>query len=180
MKPNRWSQQQQFLRQRTGLANCFGHWDSSGLRIDMRNIIDHSDLTSATTERRRARKTVTLPLVALGRRVVSPVKNLLKRRGFSERCPSSGSARRNTPQGAVQQNGIKLKLDAISTRRLEQAWLSQHHAEYAGDWVALEGASLVAHGSSARQVLDAARLGGYEQPLVVHLPSEPPLPFGGW
>src|ERR1017187_8286411 len=135
MKPNRWSQQQQFLRQRTGLANCFGHWDSSGLRIDMPNIIDHSDLTSATTERRRARKTVTLPLVALGRRVVSPAKNLLKRRGFSERCPSSGSARRNTPQGAVQQNGIKLKLDAISTRRLEQAWLSQHHAEYAGDWV---------------------------------------------
>jgi hypothetical protein len=69
---------------------------------------------------------------------------------------------------------------AASSRSLEQEWLAQHHAEYAGAWVALEGALLVAQGSSAREVLDAAKSGGYDQPLIVHVPPEPELPFGGW
>ena len=69
---------------------------------------------------------------------------------------------------------------AIRARQLEQAWLRQHRAEYAGAWVALEGTNLVAHGSSAREVLDAAKLAGHEQPLVVRIASEPALPFGGW
>src|SRR5205823_2249799 len=68
----------------------------------------------------------------------------------------------------------------IPARSLEQEWLKQHRSEYAGDWVALEGASLLARGASARQVLDAANIKGCEQPLVVHIPSEPDLPFGGW
>ena len=78
---------------------------------------------------------------------------------------------------AVERNGGKATGGA---RSLERAWLKQHQAEHIGAWVALEGASLVAHGSSARQVLDAANSAGYEQPLVVHIPSEPELPFGGW
>ena len=41
-------------------------------------------------------------------------------------------------------------------------------------------ARLVAQGSSARQVLDAAKAEGYDQPLVVHISSGPELPFGGW
>jgi fatty acid-binding protein DegV len=72
------------------------------------------------------------------------------------------------------------KVTAISSRSLEQAWLEQHHAEYAGAWVALEGARLIAQGASAREVLDTARSAGYDQPLIVHVPSEPQLPFGGW
>ncbi|SPF41768.1 hypothetical protein SBA4_2790007 [Candidatus Sulfopaludibacter sp. SbA4] len=71
-------------------------------------------------------------------------------------------------------------MGTISSRSLEQDWIVQHQAEYAGVWVALEGARLVAQGSSARVVLDAARSKGYEQPLVVHIPSGPELPFGGW
>ena len=111
-------------------------------------------------------------LVALGSLVGIPGRNFLKRRGLAE---GSGSFR---PPGAVEQHGRRL--NAISSRSLERAWLTQHHDEYAGAWVALEGASLVAQGSSARQVLEAARAKGYEQPLVVHLPREPQLPFGGW
>ena len=72
------------------------------------------------------------------------------------------------------------KATGIPARSLEQEWLKQHRAEYAGSWIALEGAHLVAQGSSARQVLDAARARGCDLPLVVHIPSEPPLPFGGW
>jgi Arc/MetJ-type ribon-helix-helix transcriptional regulator len=65
-------------------------------------------------------------------------------------------------------------------RSLEQEWLKHHAADYAGSWVALEGARVVAHGSSAPQVLEAAKAEGFEQPLVVHVPSERELPFGGW
>jgi hypothetical protein len=78
---------------------------------------------------------------------------------------------------AIERNGGK---STSAARSLEREWLKQHQSEHIGAWVALEGASLVAHGSSARQVLDAANSAGYEQPLVVHIPSEPELPFGGW
>jgi hypothetical protein len=86
--------------------------------------------------------------------------------------PSSGSIAKTEPQYQEQKH--------VSSRSLEQIWLKEHHSEFPGDWVALEGASLVAHGPSARQVLEAAKSAGYEQPLIVHIPSEPQLPFGGW
>ena len=159
----------------------------------MQNVIDHSHLTSATAEggrrsrnrvprirregqRRRERKIAAPSLVTLGSLVI-PARNFSKRRVLVEGQPSLGSARRPTPPPAVKQ--VSIKLSAISSRSLEQTWLDEHRAEYAGAWVALEGASLVAHGASARQVLDAAMSAGYDQPLVVHVPSELPLPFGG-
>ena len=63
---------------------------------------------------------------------------------------------------------------------LEQDWMAQRQDEYPDAWVALEGDTLVALGSSALEVLDAARPKAYEQPLVVHLRDGPELPFGGW
>jgi hypothetical protein len=65
-------------------------------------------------------------------------------------------------------------------RSLEQEWLREHGAEYAFEWVALDGAKLVAHGKSARQVLETAKTMGYDRPLIVQVPEEPELPFGGW
>jgi hypothetical protein len=118
------------------------------------------------------------PLAKRGQLVAIPAWSFLRRRVRAEACPGSGLAWQISPVAAKQENDRKP--DSISSRSLEQAWLKQHHAEYAGVWVALEGASLVARGSSARQVLDAARSKGYEQPLIVHVPNEPQLPFGGW
>jgi len=140
----------------------------------MRNIIDNSKLTSADSMRRcresegrRKRRAVHLSLVKLGSRVVSPAKNHVK------------SGRISEPRlDAPQRDGREVK--TTSPRRLEQAWLAQHSAEYAGAWVALDDGKLLARGCSAREVLDAAKLEGYYQPLIVHIPSEPPLPFGGW
>jgi hypothetical protein len=120
--------------------------------------------------RRLAKKSTTPPLARLGRLT-------RKRGGRAEGC-ASRSVLRKAPPKSVHEN--ERKSDAISSRLLEQAWLQQHHAEYAGIWVALEGSALIAQGSSAREVLDAAKLKGYQQPLVVRLPSGPPLPFGGW
>jgi|KBSSwiStaDraftv2_1062776.scaffolds.fasta_scaffold1592653_2 hypothetical protein len=69
---------------------------------------------------------------------------------------------------------------AGAERAAEQEWLKRHSVEYAGSWVALEGERMVSCGASARQVLESAKSHGIEQPLVVHVPSESELPFGGW
>jgi Family of unknown function (DUF5678) len=79
----------------------------------------------------------------------------------------------------VQQTNVRANVRG-GARYLEQEWIKQHKAEYLGAWVALEGTRLLAHGSSAFEVLTAAKAKGSEQPLVVHIPLEPELPFGGW
>jgi hypothetical protein len=133
-------------------------------------VIHHSRLTSTTGEgawrvrrdrQRRGRERTSL--ATQGRRVAIPARHVQKRREAAE---------------ATEHDDRKAKV--ISSRLLEQAWLKQYRADYAGAWVALEGARLIAQGASARQVVDAARAGGYDQPLIVRVPSEPELPFGGW
>lgn len=63
----------------------------------------------------------------------------------------------------------------------EQEWLYWHRHEFAGQWVSLDGDSLVAYGESAKAVLQAARNLGCDNPLVVHIPSNPDRAnFGGW
>ncbi|MGA2591542.1 MAG: DUF5678 domain-containing protein [Bryobacteraceae bacterium] len=69
---------------------------------------------------------------------------------------------------------------AFSTRDREQEWLRLNGPRYAGQWVAIEGNRLVSHGDNARVVLQQARTNGVEHPLVIQIPTDPPLPFGGW
>ncbi len=59
-------------------------------------------------------------------------------------------------------------------------WLATQAAPYAGQWVALNGSQLIAHGPDAATVRAAARAANVERPLLTHLPEEPDLPFGGW
>lgn len=161
----------------------------------MGNMIHYSPLTARAADGRCVRPRISrlrrdiqrrdrkkngrvTPLASRGRRVVIPARNLRRRMALGEGCPSSGPVRQIAPDNPEETYGQEL--DGFSSRSLEQDWLKQHHAEYAGAWVALEGASLVARASSAREALEAARLEGYEQPLIVHIPTEPELPFGGW
>lgn len=53
----------------------------------------------------------------------------------------------------------------------EMAWLKANGHRYAGQWVALAGDRLVAHGLDARVVRDEARRQGIAVPLM-HRPSE--------
>lgn len=62
----------------------------------------------------------------------------------------------------------------------ERAWLKEYKAEYAGEWVALDGGKLIAHGKDARSVYEAARTAGINLPLVVLIESDTELPFAGW
>jgi Family of unknown function (DUF5678) len=62
----------------------------------------------------------------------------------------------------------------------ELRWLADHRQEYAGQWVALDGERLVAHGANPRAVYCAARNAGLQIPSVLRVELEPELPFVGW
>jgi hypothetical protein len=64
---------------------------------------------------------------------------------------------------------------------LELRWLAEHSREYAGQWVALDGDRLLAHGESAREVYEAVHASEVRLPLVVLVEAaDQNLPFGGW
>jgi hypothetical protein len=46
------------------------------------------------------------------------------------------------------------------THEDERAWVEAHREEFLGQWVALDGGKLVAHGTDARAVYDEARAQG--------------------
>jgi predicted DNA-binding antitoxin AbrB/MazE fold protein len=69
---------------------------------------------------------------------------------------------------------------AFNDRRREQEWLRLNGPRYAGQWVAIEGDKLVSHGENGLAVLQQARAVGVQNPLLMQIPKEPPLPFGGW
>ncbi|GEM_PF-2422240 len=62
----------------------------------------------------------------------------------------------------------------------ELQWLKEHRQEYMGQWVALDGDRLVAHGMNGREVYDEARQLGVEVPALVKIDPSDDLPFGGW
>jgi len=65
-------------------------------------------------------------------------------------------------------------------RRIEMEWLRNHGHEYAGEWVALDGNRLLAHGRVAKQVFAEARQSGVPRPLFAHLePTDRLSELGG-
>ena len=85
----------------------------------------------------------------------------------------------------------KLKLRQALDRELEQAasaqsravestWVERHRDMYLGQWVALDGDTLIAHGPNAREVYLAAREAGIDGPYIVHITPEVEPYIGGW
>jgi hypothetical protein len=58
-------------------------------------------------------------------------------------------------------------------------WLAHESVSYAGEWVALDGNRLVAHGPKLAAVQAAAQAAGVLQPFFASVPDDD-LPFGGW
>lgn len=63
-------------------------------------------------------------------------------------------------------------------RTLEFEWMKQHEREYIGQWVALKGNQLVAHGPSAKEVFAKARELGVQDALT-YLVEDPDVPYMG-
>jgi hypothetical protein len=60
-------------------------------------------------------------------------------------------------------------------------WIAEHRSEFAGQWVAMDGARLVAHGADARAVADQARRLGVSVPFLHRVEAEEPVAlWGGW
>lgn len=66
------------------------------------------------------------------------------------------------------------------TYEREHAWVDAHRDEYLGQWVAVEGDSLVAHDTNPRKVYLAARDAGIEVPYIVHVQKREEPFTGGW
>ena len=81
--------------------------------------------------------------------------------------------------GLQRQNAIGP--DPKRDRVKERIWIERNRAEFAGQWVAVEGDRLVASGTDALKVFTAAKSEGIESPFVVHIIVEDSLPFvPGW
>lgn len=62
----------------------------------------------------------------------------------------------------------------------EQRWLKEHRAEFTGQWVALLGDKLLAHGMDAKEVFESAQRQGVENPLFTRIEPFEEFQFGGW
>jgi hypothetical protein len=64
-------------------------------------------------------------------------------------------------------------------RSRERAWLAAHRDEYAGQWVAVEGERLIAHGPELADVRREAQEAGVPQALFLFVEGGDALPFVG-
>jgi hypothetical protein len=71
---------------------------------------------------------------------------------------NSGSRRRPDPAPAME-------------------WLRLHSKEYGGEWVALDGGRLIAHGPDAMDVYAAAEADGAYLPMITYVEPADVLPF---
>ena len=63
--------------------------------------------------------------------------------------------------------------------REEMQWLARESVPYAGQWVALQGPRLIAHGVKLADVRAAAKAAGVDNPLFASVPDSD-APFAGW
>jgi len=61
--------------------------------------------------------------------------------------------------------GANGEIELGYSREREMNWLSQHEAEYAGQWLALDGDRLVSHGTDPHQVFAEAQAQGNRRPV---------------
>jgi hypothetical protein len=79
-------------------------------------------------------------------------------------------------QQRLSQNGAS----RTPQRDIEMRWLSEHEAEFAGQWLALDGDRLIAHGPDAQEVYKEAFAAGVEAPFVVFAEDPQKPQWGGW
>jgi hypothetical protein len=84
---------------------------------------------------------------------------------------------RLTAQDQQHQGGVHEQTEQF---RKAMKWIEDHRAEYLGQWVALQGDSLISHGPNARQVHLQAKAAGIEIPFVVRVVEEEGPFFAGW
>ena len=64
--------------------------------------------------------------------------------------------------------------------RLSMQWIQNNRKEFDGQWVALDGDTLLAHGTDGKKVHAAAQAKGVKTPLMHRVSIKETQPFGGW
>lgn len=64
--------------------------------------------------------------------------------------------------------------------RLAMKWIQTHREEFDGQWVALDGETLLAHGADGKKVHAQAQAEGVKTPLMHRVSVKETEPFGGW
>lgn len=83
--------------------------------------------------------------------------------------------------GPAHENKLSWKsTEPVNERREEMQWLAQESSAYAGEWVAIQGPRLIAHGAKLADVSAAAKAAGVNDPFFASVPEDPDTPFAGW
>ncbi len=64
--------------------------------------------------------------------------------------------------------------------RLAMKWIQAHRKEFDGQWVALDGEMLLAHGADGKKVHAEAQAKGVKTPLMHRVSIKETETFGGW
>lgn len=59
-------------------------------------------------------------------------------------------------------------------------WIQENREKYDGQWVALDGEILLAHGADGKKVHAEAQAKGVKTPLMHRVSIKETKPFGGW
>lgn len=59
-------------------------------------------------------------------------------------------------------------------------WIKKHHAEYAGNYVALKDGELIAVGKTIKEADLKAKEKGFDKTLLHYIPAENEEVWGGW
>jgi hypothetical protein len=81
----------------------------------------------------------------------------------------------NRAATSAEQNGTgasPIRLVSVRSFDEERKWISQHHEQYRGQFVALAGDRLLAHGADEGAVIDQARLAGVQSPFITYIETE--------
>ncbi|MGH9760203.1 MAG: hypothetical protein ACREDR_43660 [Blastocatellia bacterium] len=118
-----------------------------------------------------------------GMTVEAYIQDVLER--LIARLQEGSSALDGRVKVPLRSNGAKVTGRIIGAapppkdRSREFAWLSAHRDKYAGEWVALDGARLLAHGLDLKQVNSTARLAGINDALLIRVEPRDSPPYIG-
>jgi|ERR1700752_2102675 len=96
----------------------------------------------------------------------------------AKKLPLEEQRRLRAALGALESNGDTMP--RYRTNEEERAWIEAHRDEYLGQWVALDGDRLLAHGSDAKKVYDSARQQGITAPYLERVSPKHEAFMGGW
>lgn len=90
---------------------------------------------------------------------------------------------RAEPAGSLSSLPITPRIPAtnlpVKDRPREHEWLARHRDEYDGQWVALDGDRLLAHGDNLKEVATKAHKKGVKDALLVRVEGSNTLPYVG-